>query len=374
MNPESATDSSPDESTLRSLCANLEALNDTLDEPDAWPDEQLKLMADAGVLGWLIPPEYGGSDIDQQSLVEGYLALSEACLTSTFALTQRNAAIQRIVRSPNAEAKVELLPQLVTDDLFATVGISHLTTSRQHWKQPTVQIEAVDAGFIMNGDIPWVTGADRAEIVVSGGTIADGRQVLLALNMKSSGIDVKKPAQMLALNASRTASIELTQVFVPADDLLHGPIEKVMQQGGGGTGSYTTSALAIGHAARAIRILSEEADRRPDLKPIHGSFQSEHLMVVRDLREAAALSESAVSESPAESPHLTVESMRQRSNSLALRASQACLAASKGAGFIQGHPAARLVTEAMFFLVWSCPQPVVLANLHELAGSSREGV
>jgi hypothetical protein len=39
-----------------------------------------------------------------------------------------------------------------------------------------------------------------------------------------------------------------------------------------------------------------------------------------------------------------------------LRAGQAALTASKGAGFVAGHPAERLVRESMFFLVWSCPQ------------------
>ena len=50
-----------------------------------------------------------------------------------------------------------------------------------------------------------------------------------------------------------------------------------------------------------------------------------------------------------------------------LRAAQAYLAASKGAGFVVGHPAERAVREAMFFLVWSCPAPVVSAALREFA-------
>jgi hypothetical protein len=62
-----------------------------------------------------------------------------------------------------------------------------------------------------------------------------------------------------------------------------------------------------------------------------------------------------------------MESIRQRANSLVLRAAQAWLAACKGAGFVTGHPAERLVREAMFFLVWSCPQPVLAAALREFA-------
>ncbi|MBW8885705.1 MAG: acyl-CoA dehydrogenase, partial [Planctomycetia bacterium] len=64
----------------------------------------------------------------------------------------------------------------------------------------------------------------------------------------------------------------------------------------------------------------------------------------------------------------TSNELRTRANSLALRASQAALAAAKGAGYVVGHPAGRWCREALFFLVWSCPQPVLHANLCELAG------
>ena len=62
------------------------------------------------------------------------------------------------------------------------------------------------------------------------------------------------------------------------------------------------------------------------------------------------------------------DQLRARANSLVLRATQAALAATKGAGYVVGHPAGRWCREALFFLVWSCPQPVVQVGLCELAG------
>ena len=84
--------------------------------------------------------------------------------------------------------------------------------------------------------------------------------------------------------------------------------------------------------------------------------------VVSDLLTAAG----ACVESDA--VELTTESLRQRSNSLVLRSAAAYLGASKGAGFTASHPASRAVRESMFFLVWSCPQAVLAANLREFAG------
>ena len=348
---------------FQSLLAVLKEGSASLETAGAWPERQLSEMSRAGVLGWLIPAEFGGSEVSPRELVAGYERLAAACLTSVFVLTQRNAAVQRLVRSPNSDLKSRLLRTLVGDSLFATVGISHLTTSRQHWKQPTVRVQETNGGFVLEGDIPWVTGADRADVVVTGGTLGDGRQILIALQTASRGVTVQTPASLLALNASRTASIQLNDVFVPATDLVAGPVENVMQVAGGGPGSHTTSALAVGHCVAAVKLLRVEAEKRVDLQA-----SSERLeMEIRELR--SALQEAAEFQTDRLPAHLTAEFLRQKSNSLALRSTQAALAASKGAGFVTGHPAARLASEAMFFLVWSCPQPVVLANIRELAGA-----
>ena len=62
------------------------------------------------------------------------------------------------------------------------------------------------------------------------------------------------------------------------------------------------------------------------------------------------------------------ERLRATATSLVIRAAQAALTASKGAGFVTGHPAERLAREAHFFLVWSCPEAVSAAVMCELAG------
>jgi len=58
--------------------------------------------------------------------------------------------------------------------------------------------------------------------------------------------------------------------------------------------------------------------------------------------------------------------LRADANGLVVRVAQAALTATKGAGFVAGHPVERLVREAMFFLVWSCPQAVADAFLCDL--------
>ncbi|MCA9074390.1 MAG: acyl-CoA/acyl-ACP dehydrogenase [Planctomycetaceae bacterium] len=344
------------------LLADLSRHAAQVDQNATWPEWQFSRLADEGVLGWVIPNEYGGSEIDSEMLIFGYERLATACLTTTFILTQRNGACQRIAGCGNVELKAELLPNLCTGRLFATVGVSHLTTSRQHLTQPAVQVEMADDMFVLNGQIPWVTGAKPADYVVTGGTCEDGRQVLIALPTDLDGVSMEEPSSLLALDGSLTGSIGLDNVTVDQHYLLAGPVEGVMSHGqGGGTGSVATSSLAVGLAGRSIALLMHESDGRPDLRDIVEPFAAEWSNLRFNLYSAAR------GEATPDTPHLTSESIRQRANSLALRSTQALLAATKGAGFVSGHPAERGIREAMFFLVWSCPQPIVTAALREFA-------
>jgi alkylation response protein AidB-like acyl-CoA dehydrogenase len=327
---------------------------------DAWPGERLELLVEAGAMRAAIPVEFGGLGSSGPDLLGIYLALAEYCLLTTFVLTQRNGACQRLAGAENESLRAEWLPALARGERFATVGISHLTTSRQHLARPAVTADPAPGGFTLRGEIPWVTGAAHADVIVTGGTCLDGRQILVALRTAAAGVVMIEPPRMLALNGSRTGSVRLEEVFVPDSDLIAGPVENVMRRGsGGGTGSLTTSALAIGHAAAILRRLAAEAENRDDLRASCGQLADEHKALAADIARAALMSDAA--------GELSNEAIRQRANSLALRSSQALLAASKGAGFLTGHPAERGVREAMFFLVWSCPRPVLNAQLAEFA-------
>lgn len=330
---------------------------------DEWPAAQLGHMTAGDVMKWVIPEQWGGEPISSAEMTNRYVALAEACLTSTFVLTQRNGACQRLAGSDNESLKERVLPHLARGDAFATVGISHLTTSRQHMRTPVVQIEERDGEFVINGQIPWVTGAAHADYIVTGGTTSDGRQALLCLPTETPGVTVGPHAQLLALTGSYTASVELKNVVLSRNWLIAGPVEQVMKQGsGGGAGSYVTSALAIGVARRCARQLQREAERRADLSATADAFEAEVSTLATDLDRAVH------SEAEEVLAHLGAPQIRQRANSLVSRISQALLAVSKGAGFVRGHMAERAVREAMFFWVWSCPQPVVTGLLSELVG------
>jgi alkylation response protein AidB-like acyl-CoA dehydrogenase len=338
---------------LRVLAANA----NRADAEQVWPAASWEALRQAGVLGWSIPTEYGGQGWSSIDLLQGSERLAGACLTTCFILSQREAAVRRLLDSGNPELCRELLRPLACGGRYATVGLSQLTTSRQH-QQPAMRAEETATGFVLDGTMPWVTGAPQADHFIAGAVLADGRQVVVVLPGDLPGVSVCPPLDLMALQGSLTGEVRCDRVTVDRRWLLAGPAERVLAIGGrGGTGGLETSCLALGLAGAAIRYLSDEAVARPELHTTAERLEHAGQLLRQDMHRLARDGSTPEAAS----------ALRARANSLVLRATQAALTASKGMGFLRDHPAQRWARQAMFFLVWSCPRPAAEATLAYLA-------
>ncbi|MFG0263409.1 MAG: acyl-CoA dehydrogenase family protein [Novipirellula sp. JB048] len=349
---------SPSDAAMYPLCEALRRWSPRWEGVEAWPAEALRACADAGVYRWFLPPDVGGlgwSDVDQ---TRGYLRLSAADLTTTFVITQLIGAMRRIAGSENRAPAKRWLERLIAGDAFATVGISHLTTSRRHLATPALLATEQPDGFVLNGMSPWVTGAPHGDVYVVGASLRDGRELLAAVPRTLLGITPHRGTELVALSASCTDKLLFDDVHIERSMLIAGPIEQVMRTGsGGGTGGLQTSTLAVGLATAALEFLAGEANKRPDLVPVANEMQADLTLLEEELLRAASGDASC-----------DAADLRGRANRMVLRATQAALTAAKGAGYVQSHPVGKWCREALFFLVWSCPQPVSQAYLCELAG------
>jgi len=339
-----------------------------------------------------------------------YVAIAFGCLTTAFIMTQRHAAIRRIESSEHSN-RDRWLRDIRSGNAFATVGISHLTTSRRHLSTPPVQAHRVSEShravpvhsanqdrsnreqWILNGCIPWVTGASSADYIVVGAVAtrpsenraiptnlgpvetrgnafmtqidsgisssAHPSELLFLLPTATAGVRAGKGMDLLALSSSCTDEVHLDGVELSDAYLLHGPCENVMAASqsksptsSSGAGGAQTSALALGLAACAIDWLDGESTTRPNLKPFAENLANSWEVLYEKLVSIEQGNGSIDS-----------NTLRKHCNDLALQSTQAALAAAKGAGFLENHPVAKWCKEAMFFLVWSCPQWVAEAHL-----------
>src|SRR5262249_23738875 len=143
------------------------------------------------------------------------------------------------------------LPPLARGELFATVGLSQLTTSRQHGA-PALTARPDGDGYILDGVSPWVTAADHADVLLIGATLPDHRQIITLLPRGRAGVEVESPMDLSALRGSRTTQVRCRGVRAGAAEVLAGPAERVLGAGGKGAGGLETSCLALGLAGAAV--------------------------------------------------------------------------------------------------------------------------
>jgi hypothetical protein len=308
---------SPDDPALAELAARLAEMAIELDHRPQWPAEQLRLCGEYGVYGWFLDAAWGGQAWNDEQVVRGYMALAAACLTTTFIITQRTGACRRIAGCNNEDLKRRVLPGLASGSVvagpasvvagpasvvagpasvvaglptvplgagsgdprttgagsgdprttwpFATVGISHLTTSRRHLARPVLTAERIPGGFRLDGMSPWVTGGAAADVLVLAATEIEGgattdRQLLIAVPTSSPGLAVAEPLRLIGVSASATGPVHLEGVEVKDEWLIAGPMPNVMASGvGAGTVGIETSTPSGALAHAAIEYLAGES-------------------------------------------------------------------------------------------------------------------
>ncbi|MFO0877445.1 MAG: acyl-CoA dehydrogenase family protein [Gemmataceae bacterium] len=334
----------------------LSSRADDADRLCDWPALSWDALRTSGLLAAGVSSRYGGTEADPVRLLRRSESLAGACLTTAFILSQREAAVRHLLRGPEHLGQ-RYLPQLASGALFLTVGLSQLTTSRQHGQPALLATPQPGGGYRLEGEAPWVTGADQAAALVLGAVLPDGRQALFVVPTDRPGLSVGPPLPLAALAGSRTAAVRCAGVSVAGEDVLTQPADQVLGNVGGG--GLDTSSLALGLAQAATDDLREESHHRPALGVVADRFD-QALASAR-----ARLHLQAVSSEPE-----AVLALRAEATRLALTATQAGLLAVKGAGFIAPHPVERRLRQASFFLVWSCPRPVaegVLSGLLPLS-------
>lgn len=339
---------SPD---LLALSDALAKLDGPADEAGAWSTELWSTLRDAGATRWSV--ELADHPEGRPLLLERYIAIARGSLTAALILTQHDGAVKRLLaaRGEPGRSADRWLAAIAEGRALATVGISHLTTSQRRGRRAVIAApNGHPGGYRLDGAMPWVTSAGHADVVLAGATLDsdDSQQFLIALPTDRAGVSVDPAFPLSALQATETAEVRCEGVTIAPEDVIAGPATSVL---GAATGGWETSALALGQARAAIDgLLALPSEAAIPAPPFDDEWRRLFERLLQLAREASP-------------PPTAAAELRQRSNDLALRATQAHLMASKGSGLIRPHPAQRWTRQALVFLVWSCPAPVVQATL-----------
>ncbi|GJM24848.1 MAG: hypothetical protein DHS20C16_12630 [Phycisphaerae bacterium] len=328
------------------------------DRTGEWPQRSVDLMAKLGAWRWNVPAEFGGEPVSHTELLKRYAALAAGCMSTALISTQRDGAIELIANSANDVPKNRWLAKCAAGEIYTTVGIAQLTTSKRGGGN-LMKATADGDGYRLNGMMPWATGALKAAIVVTGAVLDDGQQILACVPTDRVGLTVAPCDSLITLNASQTSCVHCEDFRVEADEVLRGPAERVLAIRTP-VKPLVTSSCGIGLTGQLVKMICDlpPASRESCadvVEPLVEQYQTIRTM----LFDAA----DRVNDPEFETPSTGI---RVRVNDILVRAAMVALTLSKGSGFLMDRPIQRHVREALFFLVWSAPEVVQTGTLKRL--------
>ena len=272
------------------------------DEKSACPPEIFRRLGGLGLMGILLPEDYGGvglsyrhyaAILEELGAVEGGIGLSVAAHNSL--------CTNHIFRYGSEDLRRRWLPRLASGEALGAWALTEPEAGSDSGATKTTAVRN-GQGWLINGSKNFITHASTGEVAVIMARTTPGSDhhgiSAFVVPLKTPGLAVGKHEDKVGMRVSDTASLVFEDCQVGADALLgregEGFIQAMEILDGG---RISIAALAVGIARGALDAAAAYAkERRQFGKPI-AAFQAVRFMLAdmatgvnasRMLTEAAA--------------------------------------------------------------------------------------
>ncbi|NKB89791.1 MAG: acyl-CoA dehydrogenase [Acidobacteria bacterium] len=251
------------------------------DEAQSFPAELFAEMGELGLMGVMIPEEYGGVGLGPLELSTVMEELGRVDPSVALAVAAHNGlCVGHIAVGANEEQKQRYFPKLATGEWVGCWGLTEPqagsdaagTQTRAEWNEER-------NGWILNGAKTFNTNGARAHVavVLAVTTPGLGTKGISAFIVEAGtpGYRVGRKEDKLGMRASDTVELILEDCFVPAENLLGerdlGFVDalKVLDRG-----RISIGALSVGIAQGALEAALEYAQERHQFGRPIASFEA----------------------------------------------------------------------------------------------------
>jgi alkylation response protein AidB-like acyl-CoA dehydrogenase len=206
------------ESTVRGQAARV-------DREHRFPHESVRAAAELGLLGVLVPPEYGGAGLDHLAFVICIEELARACAsTAVIVDVHSSVATEPILLYGSEEQKRTWLPRLVSGELLGAFALSE-PGSGSDAASLTTTARRAGSDWVITGRKTFITNAGEAGLyLVFARTGPEPRAAGVSAFLvpaAAEGVRVGQVFRKMGLNGSPTGELVLEDVRLPAGALLH---------------------------------------------------------------------------------------------------------------------------------------------------------
>lgn len=267
------------------------------DEAEKFPREQLDGLAELGLLGMIIPEEYGGAGFDSVSYALALEEIAKADASVAVIVSVTNSVCCYPILSFGTERqKQKYLVPLAAGKKLGAFCLSEPQAGSDASNLKTRAVEN-DDHFIINGTKSWVTngGFSDTHIVMAVTGETDGKKEISAfiVEKETEGLQVSSIEHKLGQRASQTTELSFSDAKVPKENLLgkRGDGLKVAF-GSLDNGRIGIAALSVGIAQAAFEeALQYSKDRITFGKPIaeHQAIQMKLATMATEIEAARLL-------------------------------------------------------------------------------------
>ncbi|HXJ77558.1 MAG TPA: acyl-CoA dehydrogenase family protein [Candidatus Methylomirabilis sp.] len=353
-------DLTPEQKAVRTLAREF-ALSEVapvihhFDEVQEFPREILGKLGKTGLLGALVPEEYGGAALDYVSYA---LAVEELCrVDASVGITMwahNSLCTNHIALFGSKEQKAAHLPRLARGDALGAWG---LTEPGSGSDAAAMKSRAVREGdlFVLNGSKAFITNASVSDILVVMAVTDPARRQkgisAFILTRGMPGLHAGVPYKKLGLHASDTAELFFDNVRVPVGSVcgqLDMGFVNTMQVLEGGRIAMAAMAVGIAQGAldEALKYMKQRSAFGRTLAEFNG-LQGMIADMGTEVEAARLLTLRAAALKDGGQPARSAASMAKVfASEVAMRVATRSLQIHGGAGYVTEFPIERMFRDA----------------------------
>jgi alkylation response protein AidB-like acyl-CoA dehydrogenase len=194
-----------------------------LDASERFPEDAIRQLGELGLLGMMIPEQYGGAALCPVSYALAVMEIARADASVAVTLSVNNLVAETITQWGTDAQKKTCLPRLLT---LPGLGAFALTEPQAGSDVQALLTRAEKQGdhYILNGEKTWITNASHAGIflvaaVTDPAKRAKGISVFI-VDGGTTGMTVGKAEPKMGQRASHSNPVSFYNCKVPAANLL----------------------------------------------------------------------------------------------------------------------------------------------------------
>jgi alkylation response protein AidB-like acyl-CoA dehydrogenase len=189
------------------------------DESQEFPVHVFKALGELGLMGVLVPEEYGGSGLGYHEYVAAIEELAKVCGSIGLSMAAHNSLCTgHIMMFGNEEQKKRWLPKLASAEWIGAWGLTEANTGSDAMRMQCVAKKDGD-DWILNGTKNWITHGitgNVAVVLARTGELLDSHGITaFVVERGTPGFRGGKKENKLGMRASETAELIFEDCRIP---------------------------------------------------------------------------------------------------------------------------------------------------------------